>query len=95
MYLNSVYFGKGIYGVSDASLAFFGKEIKSVSLGEAAVLAAVVKSPKKYNPVDNEKNANERKNVVLKLLKEQTYISDKEYKKEKNIINLESMKLFL
>lgn len=85
MYLNSVYFGKGIYGVADASLAFFGKEIKSVSLGEAAVLAAVVKSPKKYNPVDNKQNANERKNVVLKLLKEQNYISDKEYKKEKNI----------
>lgn len=86
MYLNSVYFGKGVYGVADASLAFFGKDVKDISLGEAAVLAAVVKSPKKYNPVDNEKNANERKNVVLKLLKEQNYISGKEYEIEKNTL---------
>ena len=86
MYLNSVYFGKGVYGVADASLAFFGKDVKDISLGEAAVLAAVVKSPKKYNPVDNEKNANERKNVVLKLLKEQIYISGKEYEIEKNTL---------
>lgn len=83
-YLNEIYFGKGIYGVGNAAEVFFKKSISKINVNEAALLSGVVKSPRYYNPVDNPQKANERRRLVLRLLREQNYLSNKEYEELKN-----------
>ena len=85
MYLNVIYFGAGIYGVSNASFMFFGKQPKDLTLSECASLASVVVNPKNYSPILNIQNNNKRKNTVLSLMKDQGYISQEEYEKEKDV----------
>ena len=84
MYLNVIYFGKGIYGVSDACRTLYGKKPNEVSPLEAASLAATIANPSKYSPLYNrEKNA-ERAKMVLALMRDQGYISTGEYNDAKN-----------
>jgi len=64
-YLNTVYFGQGAYGVKTAIQTFFGHDIDRLRVHEAALLAALVKSPSLYDPRENPKNAKERRNYVL------------------------------
>ncbi|MEG1985675.1 MAG: transglycosylase domain-containing protein [Clostridia bacterium] len=78
MYLNVVYFGNGIYGVNAASRAYFNKEIESLTIGECATLVSVLKNPSKYSPLANIENATSRRNLVLKLMFEQGYITEAE-----------------
>ncbi len=52
-YLNRIYFGRGYYGIRAASLGYFGKEPRDLTVQEAASLAALVKNPENYNPVKN------------------------------------------
>lgn len=85
MYLNVIYFGTGIYGVSNASYMFFGKQPNELTLSECASLASVVVNPKNYSPILNVENNNKRKNTVLSLMHEQGYITDEEYNEEKNL----------
>lgn len=85
MYLNVIYFGTGIYGVSNASYVFFGKQPNELTLSECASLASIVVNPKNYSPILNIENNNKRKNTVLSLMHEQGYISDEEYNEEKII----------
>ncbi|GEK91458.1 PBP1A family penicillin-binding protein [Alkalibacterium kapii] len=68
MYLNNAYFGNGVWGVEDASLKYFGKSADEVTVPEAATLAAMLKAPSHYNPIDDYERAIERRNVVLKLM---------------------------
>lgn len=79
IYLNTIYFGKGIYGISDATKRYLGKDVSELNAEESAMLAGVIKSPRKYNPVDNFKNSQSRKNLILKLMREQNYLTDVEY----------------
>lgn len=79
MYLNIIYFGSGIYGVTNASFMFFGKEPEQLTLNECASIAAVVANPKKYSPLIDIKNNNSRKNTILKLMHEQNLISNEDY----------------
>lgn len=65
LYLNNMYFGRGIYGVEAACQRFWAKSVKSVSLDEAAVLAAVAKSAKFYSPLNAPHSAKKRRNLVL------------------------------
>ncbi len=83
-YLNLIYFGHGLYGVQTASKYFFGKDVRNVNLAEAALLAAVPKSPKLFSPVTNYERALRRQRVILKLMKDWGFITDEEYQEALN-----------
>jgi penicillin-binding protein 1A len=65
LYMNRVYFGAGATGIDKAAQKFFGKSARDVNLSEAAVLAAVLKAPSRYNPIASTKRANARARKVL------------------------------
>ena len=67
MYLNNAYFGNGVWGVQDASRRYFGKDASQLSVGEGATLAAMLRNPSFYNPIDHMDNAISRRNLVLQL----------------------------
>ena len=81
LYLNEIYLGQGTYGVASASLEYFNKSVKQLNYNEAALLAALPKAPSKYNPYKAKDLAKKRRNLVLKNLKDNGYISSKEFKK--------------
>src|SRR5262249_52386151 len=66
LYLNRVYFGAGVYGISAAARHFFGKPASDLTLPEAAILAGSVKAPARYNPLADPDAAEARSAVVLK-----------------------------
>lgn len=68
MYLNNSYFGNGVWGVEDASQKYFGKSASDVTLAESATLAAMLKAPTTYNPIDNMERSLSRRNLVLDLM---------------------------
>ncbi|MFF2753369.1 transglycosylase domain-containing protein [Psychrobacillus sp. NPDC058041] len=74
-YLNTVYFGHGMYGVEAASRFYFGKSAKNVTLSEAALLMAIPKGPSHYSPLVNEKKAVDRQKLILKLMEDQQLIT--------------------
>lgn len=78
MYLNNAYFGNGVWGVEDASLKYFGKTASDVTVPEAASLAAMLKAPSHYNPIDDYERAIERRNVVLNLMEDTEVITTQE-----------------
>ena len=78
-YLNMLYFGSGEYGIKNASMRFFGKEPIQLNALECAMLAGIVKSPTKYNPINNYSNSITRARTVLKLMLEQNKISQNIY----------------
>ena len=65
-YLNSIYFDHGIYGVEDASLFYFNKYAKDLTLAEAAMIAAIPKGPSYYSPIKNYENNKSRKELIIK-----------------------------
>jgi penicillin-binding protein 1A len=65
MYLNQIYFGDGAYGVQAASRRFFGKDVKDVDLGEAALLAGLPRNPSFYSPYRHPEAAQRRRDIVL------------------------------
>lgn len=79
MYLNEIPYGSNAYGVEAASQKYFGKNVKDVSLSEAAILAAIVQVPSRYSPYGPNKDLLlGRKDYVLGLMAEQGYISEAE-----------------
>jgi penicillin-binding protein 1A len=78
LYLNRVYFGSGAYGVQAASQRYFGKPASYVTLGEAAILAGLVKAPSRLAPTRDSEAAEARGQVVLAAMAEQKFISEKE-----------------
>ena len=86
LYLNQIYLGSGAYGVAAASLEYFDKSIKELNYAEAALLAALPKAPSKYNPYNNIDLAKFRRDLVLKNLSQNGFLSlekYEEYKKQK------------
>lgn len=83
-YLNTIYFGKGAYGIEDASKTYFNKSATNLTLNESALLAGIIKSPKKYSPYNNYELAINRKNLVLKSMLECGYITKETYLYEKS-----------
>lgn len=79
MYLNQVPFGGSAYGIEEASKKFFGKDAKSLTLSEAALLAGLPQAPTNYSPFTNQKVAKARRDQVLNAMREQGYIEEKEY----------------
>lgn len=79
LYLNKMYFGAGLYGVEAASLGYFGKHARELSIGEAALLAGLVKSPSTWAPTVNMDRAVARRNVVLSAMREMGAIDKAAY----------------
>ena len=75
LYLNKVYFGGGAYGIDAASRKFFGHGASQLSLGEAAIIAGLVKAPSHYSPTADAQAAVDRAGVVIGLMKETGKIS--------------------
>jgi penicillin-binding protein 1A len=65
LYLNRVYFGAGAYGIEAASQRYFDKSAKELTVGEAALLAGLLKAPSRYSPVSESERAATRATVVL------------------------------
>jgi 1A family penicillin-binding protein len=75
-YLNTVYLGEGYYGVEAASRGYFGKPASDLAVHEAALLAALVRSPSNDAPCVGPERAMKRRNLVLRLMREQGRITD-------------------
>lgn len=75
-YLNTINFGSGNYGIENASLYYFNKHAKDITLEEALILAGIPKNPTNYNPSTNYDNAIKRANKVAKLMNKNNYIDD-------------------
>lgn len=75
LYLNQVYFGSGAYGVSAAAQTFFGKPVNRLTLAECALIAAMPKAPSRFSPLVNIDLARQRRDVVLRQMKEIGMIS--------------------
>ncbi|WP_446379002.1 transglycosylase domain-containing protein [Coleofasciculus sp. D1-CHI-01] len=77
-YLNLVYLGSGAYGVADAAWVYFSKPVTELTLAEMATLAALPPAPSEYSPFINKKIAQERRNVVLRRMQKNGYITEGE-----------------
>ncbi|MGC9381233.1 transglycosylase domain-containing protein [Streptomyces sp. MH13] len=77
-YLNITFFGQQAYGVEAASRRYFSKSAKDLELQEAALLAGIVQSPSRYDPVNDEAEATERRNTVLQRMAQVGDISQAE-----------------
>ena len=97
LYLNQIYLGEGTYGIASASLKYFDKSINELEYEESALLAALPKAPSKYNPYKNIKLAKFRRNLVLKNLLDNNYITKEDYKKyqKKEILLKKRKKIYL
>lgn len=84
-YVNNHYLGGNVYGVQEASEAYFGKTVSELNLSEAAILAGMFKSPRAYRPTDHPENAEKRRNTVLYLMRKHGYITEEEEKMAKAI----------
>ena len=96
LYLNQIYLGQGTYGIAAASLEYFDKPINKLKYEEAALLAALPKAPSRYNPFKFKELAKKRRNIILKNLYKNQYISINQYSELiKKDINLKSRKVKL
>lgn len=82
LYLNEAPYGGNVYGVGEASRMFFGKEPRDLTLAESAYLAALPQAPSYYSPYGNHReDLDNRKNLVLKRMRDLGFITDDEYGK--------------
>ncbi|MEE1667280.1 transglycosylase domain-containing protein [Streptomyces sp. WAC07094] len=82
-YLNITFFGQQAYGVEAASQRYFSKHAKDLSLQESALLAGLVQSPTRYDPVNDATEAKKRRNVVLQRMADVHDITQAEADKAK------------
>ncbi len=75
MYLNTVHFGHGTYGVEAATKRFFGKECDELMIDESALLVGLLPAPASYSPIHHPDRAIRRRNTVLRVMKDQGYIT--------------------
>ncbi len=80
LYLNQAYFGEQAYGIEAAARTYFNKSVEDLTIAEAALLAAMPKAPSIYSPFKNPDKALKRRNLVLKKMLEQGYITEVEYR---------------
>jgi penicillin-binding protein 1A len=79
VYMNQIYLGQRAYGFASASQIYFGKNLKNVSVAEAAMLAGLPKAPSAYNPVVNPKRAKARQQYILIRMHQLGYISNAQF----------------
>ncbi|WP_436269424.1 penicillin-binding protein 1A [Pseudoduganella sp. LjRoot289] len=83
VYMNQIYLGQRAYGFSSAAQIYFGKNLKDISVAEAAMLAGLPKAPSAYNPVVNPKRARTRQQYILIRMAQLGYISDAQFQAAK------------
>ncbi|HAT56207.1 MAG TPA: penicillin-binding protein [Veillonellaceae bacterium] len=76
MYLNTIYFGHGAYGIGNASRTYFGVPPSSLTVGQCAMLAGLPQAPTAYDPINHPEAARERQHTVLRLMADQHLISE-------------------
>ncbi|WP_080414157.1 penicillin-binding protein 1A [Burkholderia ubonensis] len=79
VYMNQIYLGQRAYGFASAARVYFGKDLKDITLAEAAMLAGLPKAPSAYNPVVNPKRAKVRQEYILQRMLELNFISRGQY----------------
>jgi penicillin-binding protein 1A len=79
LYLNSVYFGHGTYGVQAASLYYFGKDVSNISLDESAILIGLLPAPARYSPIKHPDRAIRKRNLVLKVMADNNFLDKDEF----------------
>ena len=79
MYLNTVFYGHNAYGIKKASETFFAKEPDELTIEEAALLAGVVNAPTKFSPKRHPNKALNRRNLVLKRMETNGFITTQQY----------------
>lgn len=79
IYLNQIFLGQRAYGFGAAAQAYYGKDLKDITIGEAAMLAGLPKAPSAYNPVVNPTRARTRQQYILEQMKRLRYITDEQY----------------
>jgi penicillin-binding protein 1A len=83
LYLNVSYFGRSAYGIEAASRVYFGKSANELTLPEAALFVALLKSPRDFDPVNNYDNALKRRNLVMYNMVSTGFLDKNEYQKLK------------
>ena len=81
IYMNQIFLGQRAFGFSSAAQIYFGKELKDISIAEAAMLAGLPKAPSAYNPVSNFRRAKIRQEYILQRMRDLTYITPEQYQK--------------
>ena len=76
VYMNQIYLGQRAFGFSSAAQIYFGKDLKDITVAEAAMLAGLPKAPSAYNPVVNPKRAKTRQQYILLRMHQLGYITD-------------------
>lgn len=100
-YLNEIYFGQrgpiSVTGAQEGARLYFSKNVSDLDLAECALLAGLIRAPGEYSPYRNPEKARDRRNLVLKMMREQDRITEKQYqeaRKEKIILAPHSDKVF-
>lgn len=83
IYMNQIYLGQRAYGFSSAAQIYFGKNLKDLTIAEAAMLAGLPKAPSAYNPVVNPKRATARQQYILQRMRQLGYITNDQYEQAK------------
>src|SRR5471032_712024 len=80
LYMNQIYLGQRAYGFASASEIYFGKPLKDITVGEAAMLAGLPKAPSSYNPIANPRRATQRQQYIIDRMFENGFITEDERK---------------
>jgi 1A family penicillin-binding protein len=87
-YLNEIYLGQAgsvsIYGVGEAAHRYFGKGLDELSVDEVALIVGLIKGPNTYSPVKHLEHATERRNIVLRRLRDQGLVTEQDWTKAVN-----------
>ena len=78
-YVNKVYMSNGNYGMKTAASAFYGKELKDLSIAQAALLAGMPQAPNQYDPYTQPEAAQRRRDIVLGEMLDEKYITKEQY----------------
>ncbi len=78
IYLNEIYFGERAYGIAAAALLIFNKSVEELELHEAAYLAAVIKGPSNYHPINDAERSIERRNYVIGEMLDNGFVTEEE-----------------
>lgn len=77
-YMNTIYLGRGAYGIQAAAQAYFGKDAKDLTVSEAAMIAGIIPAPSSWDPEQNPDQAKTRFDRVIRIMKEDDYITSEQ-----------------
>ena len=84
VYMNQIYLGQRAFGFQSAAQIYFGKDLRDITVAEAAMLAGLPKAPSAYNPVVNPTRARTRQQYILQRMHSLGYITDAQFEQAKN-----------